>query len=347
MKGSHFSKMILLLVVGLTAISGCVAPTPQAQPTEEPAEAGERTWQIPAEELRFAMLFDGPINDGGWNQGAYDGVVRVQEKYNADTAYTESVARADMESVFTDYAGRGYNVVMAHGFEFSDAAIAVAADYTDTIFIVTHGTAGMAGNNVGTLQYEEEQIAFVLGIMAGQMTESNKMAAIGGYEIPPISIPFEAFTLGAQEVNSEVEVPVTWIESWSDVAKMKEATSASIAQGADIILPVAVGANPGAFSAVQEADVWTVGYSGDVSVFAPDNTLTSAIIDTGLSIELVVDKIVDGTFEPTDYWYGIKDGVLYFSSFHEEVPQDVIDSTNEWMRKIEGGEYEVPVKMHF
>lgn len=316
---------------------------------EKPTEQAKAPKFAPGE-LRIALLLDGPINDQGWNQGAYDGLATVKTKYLADVAYSESVARADMEAAFTDYAARGYNVIFAHGFEFSDAAKNAAAQFPDTLFIVTHGKSGMSGKNVATIQYEEEQIGFLLGILAGKMTKSNKVAAIGGYEIPAISIPFKAFELGAKEVNPNVVVSTSWIDSWTDIAKMKEAANAAIATGADVVFPVASGASPGGLYAAADAHVWAIGYSGDQYVFAPDVTLSSGIVDTGLSIELVTDEIVNGTFKATDYWYGLKDNGVRLAPYHNtesKIPQDVKDAMSEWTKKIISGEYVVPIKMDF
>jgi basic membrane protein A len=364
-------RLYIVLVILSLVLVACTSPAEPAEqpaeeasaeeeaaPAEEPSEPEEEPSEataggepiIPADELRVAMLLDGPINDQGWNQGAYDGLAALRVKYQAEGAYSESVPRADMETVFTDYAARGYNVIVAHGYEFSDAAARVAEQYPDTIFIVTHGTSGIAGGNVATIQYEEEQLGFLLGVVGGHMTEANKLAAIGGYEIPSISIPFQAFELGAKEVNPDVEVTISWIDSWTDIAKMKEAASAAIANGADVVLPVASGASAGGLDAAAEADVWAIGYSGDQYVFAPEVTLTSGIVDTALSIELVVDKIVDGTFEPTDYWFGFEEGVLRLAPYHnteDDVPQEVKDDIAEWTRKIIEGEFEVPLQMEF
>ncbi|HEX2978733.1 MAG TPA: BMP family protein [Anaerolineaceae bacterium] len=365
MKASRVIATIISIIIITALMVGCApqaTPTAELTTTDEPAAVEEPAattdpnaatsgdagkWQISADNLKVALLLDGPVNDGGWNEYVYNGLVAIQEKYNAETAYSESVQRADMETVFGDYAARGYNVILAHGYEFTDAAKTVAANYPESIFIVTHAASGFAGPNTASIQFEEEQIAFVLGVLAGASTKTNKIACLGGYEIPAISIPFQAFTLGAQAVNPDVDVTVSWLETWTDVAKMKEAGIAAIDNGADIILPVAVGANAGGYDAVKEKDVWGVGYSGDASAFAPDNVLGSAIIDTGGAIVQTVDKIVDGTFTGTDYWYGIKDGTLYMTEFNKEVPQEVIDQVNEWFEKIKSGEYEVPVKMTF
>lgn len=317
---------------------------------EKPAEAAAAP-QVAPGELKVAMLLDGPINDQGWNQGAYDGLAAVKTKYLADTAYSESVTRADMEAAATDYASRGYNVIIAHGFEFSDAIEKVAAQFPDAKFIVTHGKSGMKGDNIASIQYEEEQLGFLLGVLAGKMTKTNKIAAIGGYEIPAISIPFKAFEMGAKEVNPDVQVSISWIDTWTDIAKMKEAANAAIATGADVVFPVASGASPGGLYAAAEAkDVWGIGYSGDQYVFAPDVTLTSGIVDTGLSVEKVVDEIVAGKFAHTDYWFGLKDNVLRLAPYHnteDKIPQDVKDTVAEWQQKIFTGEYEVPIKMEF
>ncbi|MCC6146109.1 MAG: BMP family protein [Anaerolineaceae bacterium] len=317
---------------------------------EKPAEPMEEAPMVAPGELRIALLLDGPINDQGWNQGAYDGLAAVKTKYLADTAYSESVARADMEAAFTDYAARGYNAIFAHGFEFSDAAEKAAAQFPDTLFVVTHGKSGLSGDNIATIQYEEEQIGFLLGVLAGQMTKSNKIAAIGGYEIPPIAVPFKAFEVGAKEVNPDVNVSILWIDSWTDIAKMKEAANAAIATGTDLVFPIASAASAGGLYAAEESGVWGIGYSGDQYVFAPTVTLSSGIVDTGLSIELVVDEIVNGTFTHKDYWYGVKDNVLRLAPYHntaDKIPQEVKDSVDEWTQKILSGEYEVPIKIDF
>lgn len=365
MKKSLVTVLLLALLIGLM-LTACqpqtVVQTVEVEKTvvvekevektvvvEKPAEAAPAP-QIAPGELKIALLLDGPINDQGWNQGAYDGLAAVKTKYLADVAYSESFARADMEAAFSDYAARGYNIIFAHGFEFSDAADKVAAQFPDTIFVVTHGKAGLTSPNIATIQYEEEQLGFLLGILAGQMTKTNKLAAIGGYEIPPIAIPFKAFELGAKQVNPNVEVSVSWIDSWTDIAKMKEAANAAIATGADVIFPVASGASAGGLYAAKEAGVWAIGYSGDQYVFAPEVTLTSGIVDTGLSIQLLVDEIVNGTFEHKDYWYGLKENVLRLAPYHnteDKIPQAVKDSVKEWTKKIVSGEYEVPLKMEF
>lgn len=360
MKTKNLVTSIIAVLLVVSLLAGCAQQTaPAAENTEavetdqpvsatEAASAAEaKTWQIPAEELKVALLLDGPVNDGGWNEYTYNGLVAIGEKYNCETAYSENVQRADMETVFSDYAARGFNVIAAHGYEFTDAAKTVAANYPDSIFIVTHASSGFAGTNTASIQFEEEQIAFVLGVLAGASTQTNKISGLGGYEIPAISIPFEAFKLGAEAVNPDVDVTVSYLETWTDVAKVKEAAIAAIDGGADIVLPIAVGANAGGYDAVIEKDVWGVGYSGDASAFAPDNVLGSAIIDTGGAISQTIDKIVEGTFTGTDYWYGIKDGTLYMTDFSDDVSQEVQDLVNEWFEKIKNGEYEVPVKMSF
>lgn len=354
MKRNTIWTMITVVLLLSVVLAGCAQQATEA-PVEEPVatdappaeEPTAKTWQIAGDKLKVALILDGPVNDGGWNEYTYNGLVKVAEKYGAETAYSESVARADMETVFTDYAARGYNVLIGHGYEFSDAAKTVSANYPEAIFIVTHASDGFVGPNTAGIQFDEEQISFALGVFSGLMTETNKIACLGGYEIPAIAIPFEAFTYGVKEAAPDVEVTVSYLDTWTDVAKMKEAALAAIDGGADIVLPIAVGANAGGYEAIKEKGVWGVGYSGDASAFAPDNVLGSAIIDTGSAIELTIGKIVDGTFEGTNYWYGLKDGVLYFADFHESVPQDVIDQVDAWMEKIQNGEYEVPIKMRF
>lgn len=298
-------------------------------------------------ELKVALLLDGVINDGGWNQSAYDGLAVVKTKYMADTAYTENVQRAEMETVFEDYAARGYQIIFAHGFEFSDAAAIVAAKYPDSIFVVTHASTALTKTglpNVAGLQYMENDVSYLMGILAGYMTETNIWAGVGGFAIPVLVVYYDAFQAGAESVNPDIKGIVTYIDSWYDVQKAMEANRAAIAQGADIIFPQTT--NPAAAQVAIEENALMFGYGLDMYNLAPSQMVTSGIVDTAFSIQLLVDEYVTGKFEAKDHWYGMDSGVVRLAPYHDfedKIPQEAKDKVAEIEALMKKGEFENPI----
>ena len=93
-----------------------------------------------AQSFQVALLTPGSIADGGWNQGAYDGLRRIEAELGAEISHVETRTPAEFEEGFRDYASRGYDLVFGHGFEYQEAAAKVAAEFPKTIFVTTSGS---------------------------------------------------------------------------------------------------------------------------------------------------------------------------------------------------------------
>jgi len=104
--------------------------------------------------FRVALLTPGSIRDGGWNQSAYEGLERIHSELGAEVAHQETKTPQDFEAGFRDFAARGFDLVFGHGFEFQDAAAAVAKDYPKTVFVTTSGST--VRDNVAPIVFELE-----------------------------------------------------------------------------------------------------------------------------------------------------------------------------------------------
>jgi len=324
-----------------------ITTTPAATATRESCPAPAPLPSVEAGQWKVALLLEGPVNDLGYNQSAYDGLAAIRINYKAETAYAEYVAPEDMESLLGRYAAEGYNIIIGHGARFSIPANRVAAHYPNTIFIVTDGTADLQRDNTLRLRYEEEQLGFLLGILAGQVTRSDKVAAIGGYEKPPTDYIFDAFRLGVLEVNPTALVSISYIDSLTDSEVMNRAAISLFDHGYDILFPLAGNATAGGLDAAEEAGIGCLGLGNDQSIYAPTNLLTSGIVDYGLSMQIAVDEIVAGSFAPGDYTFSMAEEVLRLAPYNEakgEISQDVKNSVEEWKAKVISREYEVRVR---
>lgn len=309
----------LVLIFAISMVAGCApaAEEPAEEPTEEP---GDEPAEEPTEEpMKAALLTSGPINDGGWNMLAYEGLVNLETLYGYEISYTENVKQDDQQSIMNDYARKGYSVIIGHGFEYGDSIMSVAADYPDTYFINIGGMA--VADNVASASFQTGEMGYVLGIMAGRMTETNKVGFVGAMEIPTIAADVEAFKAAIAEVNPDAEVLVTYTGSWVDIAAGKEAAISQIDAGVDIIYGVGDACDAGAIQASQEADrlVKFIGWSADMSVLGPDVVITSGYQSIATLISNIVDTIEDGTFEGKSTPYGIADGVQYFGTWNDDL----------------------------
>ena len=124
-----FLSLIAILIV-VFSVSAC-APVQQQQATAEKGAA----------DYKMVLLLPGPINDQSWNATNYAGLVKANETLGTKIEYVENVQAADFESTFRNYAERGYDLIMAAGTQFDEAANKVAKDYPKTKFTVVNGHA--------------------------------------------------------------------------------------------------------------------------------------------------------------------------------------------------------------
>src|SRR5881227_1218834 len=134
--------------------------------------------------LRVALLTPGSISDKSWNGGAYQGLLRIRDSLGAKISHIQTKTPAEFEENFRQYGDQGYDLVFGHGFEFQDAARAVAPSYPRTQYVVTSGNT--ATGNVSGMVFGFAEPSYLAGMLAGAMTKSKKLGVIGGTELPPV-----------------------------------------------------------------------------------------------------------------------------------------------------------------
>jgi len=295
-------------------------------------------------ELKLALVLPGSINDAGWNAAAYNALQSLKSSGNvSEVAFAEKVAQADIETNIRDFAAKGYDVIFGHGFQFGDPIVAVAPDFPDTYFFIINGA--VFGDNYSSLTFANWQTDYIIGILAGKLTKTNKLGAVAAFEIPSLVRPLSAFKAGAKSVNDKVEVYATFIGSWSDINKANEAALALADQGCDIIHVNCDAAAHGAYEGCKNAGVYAIGNTADQNSLAPDTIITSSLRNVSILFELALDIVQSDKFTGAVYQFGLKDGATDFSSFHgldNMVPQEVKDLMNKAKQDIIEGKIIVP-----
>ncbi|QGP91224.1 ABC transporter substrate-binding protein PnrA-like protein [Neomoorella glycerini] len=214
-------KLIALLTIAMLILAlaaGC-GGNKQNTGNNQNSQATGNNQTADSKQLKIALLLPGPINDMGWNASAYEGLKKVEKEFKAQVAYRENVAQSDMEEAFRAYAMQGYHVIIGHGFQFGDAAKKVAPQFPNIKFVVTSSDIHQ-DPNLASVNIDNEMQGFLMGAVAGLMTKSGTVAALGGQQIPPIIGSVEGFAKGAKYVNPQVKVITTYTGSFDDVNKM-------------------------------------------------------------------------------------------------------------------------------
>ena len=248
--------------------------------------------------FKVALLTSGDINDQGWNQLGYEGLQAVKQELGADISNQVTKQEADQQPALHDYADQGYNLVICNGFEFGERVKAIAPKYPKTMFLVNAGSVKQAPN-VATLVPKLEESTYLLGMIAGGMTKSNVIGAVGGEQAPEIKSTFDAFTEGAKAVNPNIKVLTAYVGNWDDSNKGKICAQQIIAQRADFIFQNADQAGKGVFAAAQDAkNVYVIGSNRDQTAVAPDICLASAVINMPKAFVDAAKSAKDGKFKP-------------------------------------------------
>ncbi len=301
--------------------------------------------EAPAEEAVFkvAMLTSGPVNDGGWNAAAYQGLLDISEKLGFETGYTENVAVADIEAGYIDYASQGYDLIIGHGFEFGDPAVRVGERYPDTKFVAIESNA--SADNVASYRMACKEAGYLMGVLAAEMSTTGKLGIIGGVEQPSIVQVLEAYKLGAKSVNPDIIVYDVYVGTFTDVAKGKEATMAMIDKGADVLSHCANQAGTGAIKAAEEKGLFATGDSYDQNFLAPNTILSSTIYNVPALVLAAATHVKDGTFKGEIIELGTSDGCIDIAPYHEldtRIPQEVKTKIADLQQQIIDGTLIVP-----
>ncbi len=258
--------------------------------------------------FKVALLTPGPITDQAWNAGAYAGLVAIKDSLGASISHIQTRTPAEFEENFRQYGAQGYALVIGHGFEFQDAAMRVAPDYPNTVFVCTSGNT--TGPNLAGMNFAFEEASYQAGMIAGQLTKTGTIGAIGGQELPPVRASFIAFERGAKLTNPDVNVLVSYLGTWDDVSAGKEQTLAQVARGADIVFQNADAAGLGIFAAARERNVLTFGANANQNDIAPEHIIGSVYIDLPKALMSVARDVQGGTFTSTIYQFGLRANVV-------------------------------------
>ncbi len=347
-------RYLSVLIIVFVLFSACAsAPEPAPDVVGEEAAVEEVKADLPTE-LNIASIHSVTM-EVPWARNWLESWGRVAEDnpygltINFDD-YTEEVWGDDAERILREYAETGkYQIIWAHS-SYTDQVRNLMTEFPEILWATTgSGNEPIGGNAYLTYEHGHEG-AYLLGIIAGIMTETNLIGFVGGFPADDVNDAANGFIDGAKSVNPDVEARVSFIESWYDPPKAKEATLAQIAAGADFVYAERLGV----FEACSEKGILCFGHFEDQNYMQPDAVLSSTTINWEPAIRYILDVWWANVAEGEAYdapmeqiWFSMAEGGVGVADFHDlegEVSEEALAAFEAAQAEILSGDLVVPLK---
>ncbi len=334
--------MVLTLSLVLTACGGKTSTNTEAAKGD--AATGDK-------KLKIGMVTDlGSINDKSFNQSAWEALQKLNKDHGYDVKYLEPKSDSEVMPSLLQFVKGNYDLTWATAFTLADAVTQLAGEYPNAKFGIVD--SDIVVPNVAAINFKEQEGAFLVGVIAGLTTKTNKIGFIGGMEIPVIK-RFEAgFREGIKAVNPDAKLIINYAGVFNRVDVGKSAAATIYNEGADIIFHAAGLTGNGAFNEAKERKaigehVWVIGVDKDQSLtFGDDVTLTSMIKKVDEAVYQVSQDLAEGNFPGGKVTtMGLKEnGVDIAPTSSKNVAPEVLKTVEEYRQKIINGEIVVPAE---
>ena len=294
------------------------------------------------QKLKVAAIYTVPIEQQ-WVSRIHKALNAAKDRGEIEYVFSEKVANADYERVMREFAEKGNTLIVGESFAVEAAARKVAKDYPKVSFLM--GSSGKTQPpNFSVFDNYIQEPAYLTGMIAGAMTKTNKIGMVGGYPIPEVNRLMHAFMDGARETNPKVEFMVTFIGSWFDPPKAKEAALAMIEKGADVMYAERFGVS----DAAKEKGKLAIGNVINTQADYPNTVVASALWNMEPTIDRAIKMVKAGQFKPEDYGaYSLMKNkgseLAPLGTFDGKVPKDVMDKVKAKEKAIVDGNVAVKV----
>ncbi|WP_166238335.1 BMP family lipoprotein [Paenibacillus turpanensis] len=337
------SVLTIAALIIVMALTGCG----QKQETQQGAGNQPAAGEQKGKGFKIAMVTDvGGVNDKSFNQSAWEGLQQLKKETGAEVKYLQSKADAEYVPNLNQFVKENYNLTWGIGYLMGDAIKAVAEQNKDAKLAIIDNV--VQAPNVASITFAENEGSFLVGVVAGMMTKTNKIGFVGGNEIPVIKRFELGFKQGVAAVNPNAQVTINYTGSFDKPDLGKAAAATIYNAGADIIFHASGGTGNGVFNEAKDRlkagqKVWVIGVDKDQSLeFGDDVTLTSMMKGVHEAVFQLSQQLINGEFPGGKVTVlGLKENAVGLPEKNKNVPEDVLKKVQEYKDKIVKGEIKV------
>ena len=328
----------------LSACGPAETPTPEETtaptappPTEAPPPTIAPTPTETPPCLIIGALYGGPITDTDYNQAMHESVMAIKQNIacvqiiEAENVPDEAGATTTMENMIQ----QGATMIIATAYNHQYPALTLSQSHPDVIF--EHAGGWEMGPNFANFFGNPPEAWYLMGVAAGKMTQTNKMGFVAAFPLGWTLTFVNAFELGAQSVNPDVQTIVAFTFAWGDSAKEADATNSLINQGVDVIT-MHVDSPTTVISTAESRGVYSIGFQSlAAQQFAPEYWISGTGYTLGSKLTWLASTVLDGSWQPIFLRCGMADGCMAMAPFGPKVPQEVQDYVNQVKADLEAG----------
>ena len=282
MKLKKLSKILLLSSI-LTLGIGC---------------AKTEKVDVEKDKLKVSLILDeGGVNDASFNESAWGGALAAKEKYGVEVNYIEAKQESDYASNIESAIDQEADLIIGVGFKLANTIEEAAKLYPEQKFAAIDCAYENIPSNVQPILFNEEEAGYAAGLVAANMTKTNKIGFVGGMDIPSVTNFLIGFEKAIKEENKDIEVLSQYANSFTDSSKGRVIAEQMIKNKADIIFTAGGGVNFGVFEACKEKNIKAIGVDMPSNYIEPDTIITSALKNVGVGVELTIQDLVNEQFE--------------------------------------------------
>jgi len=337
--------ILTLLVLVSLVVAACAAP---------PGGAGGKK--------KIGLVTDmGGVNDKSFNQSAWTGVQKAAKEFGWDAKFIESKQPTDYEKNIDQFATEKYDVIVTVGFLMGDATAVKAKQYPNVKFAIIDNayfpTKGVAYcddtkkdcyadgglKNVTSLMFQEDQVGFLAGVVAGGMTKTGTVCTVSGMEIPPVVRFVVGFQNGAKWIKPDVKPLNVYIPDFNAPAKGKETGQSMIGQGCDVVFGVGGNTGNGGLLAAKEKGLMAIGVDVDQYLTyaeVKDALLTSAAKNVDAAVYEYLKAVNGKTDKAGMFTANLQNAGVGLAPYHDwdsKIPQTVKDKVKQATDELKSG----------
>lgn len=337
----HFFAVGALLLMLVPALAACGGTT---------GAGGTTTKQV-----KVGLVTDtGGLNDKGFNSLANQGLQKAANELGIKADVLESHSSNDYVPNLTNFASKGYDLVIAVGFLMTSAVGQVSQTYPNVKFAIIDGLpTDASGNtversNVEGLLFKEQDAGALVGVLTGMLEKGNQtplkshvVGAVGGKKIPPVDHYIAGFQWGVAKEDPSAKVLVDYSDDFTDPTKCANKADTQIGQKADVVFQVAGGCGLGVLTEGGKKGVYTIGVDTDQKA-VDQSVIASAVKRVDVATYDAIKSVKDGTFKSGAVYFDLKnDGVGYVPG-NLNVPADVQTEITNVLSQIKSGAVTIP-----
>lgn len=267
---------------------------------------------------KAGMLVETNINDQAWGQQGYKGLKAIQEKFDMDVYFKEGVQTLQgTRDAVNELVDQGVTVIFGHSSLYSNHFKQIHKEYLDVQFIYFNG--GFTAENVTSLNFSSDAMGFFGGMVAGEMTKSNRIGLIASFEWQP---EVEGFYAGVKHQNPEAKIELSYTNDWGAVEKALSSYETMNRKGADVFYPAGDSFNIPIIEKAQADGNYAIGYVKDQSHVAERTVLTSTVQRLDHVYVSAMERFLDDDLPGKPLTFDFQENAIELGEYSPAVPSD-------------------------